>query len=232
MSKAITPFRASDLQHLLDLAEHRRNGGLTRVGSVPRGVLEILREMTEIFEGAHLDFALADALALSFYAPARETADIAFVCLDSQREDIKNALQEAGFRVVQGNLPYQMTFKDPRSKIEIHILLGAVDPEESAASDPIKANFLGVPTLVIKPEYLLWMYCLSDRTQHRTDCIALLNTGKVNVSKLRQYLKHAQDTTAERRLNVLVLLSKREAANEGYSASVVRRVKAHRDTKK
>jgi hypothetical protein len=143
MSKAITPFRASDLQHLLDLAEHRRNGALTRVGSVPRGVLEILREMTEIFEGAHLDFALADALALSFYAPARETADIAFVCLDSQRKDIKNALQEAGFRVVQGNLPYQMTFKDPRSKIEIHILLGAVDPEESAASIRSRLIFLG-----------------------------------------------------------------------------------------
>ena len=147
MFKAITPFRPSDLQHLLDLADHRRNG-LARVGSVHRGVLEILREMTTIFKGAHLDFALAGALGLSFYAPARFTADIAFVCLDSQREDIKNVLQKAGFLVVQGNLPYQMTFEDPRSKIKIDILLGAVDPEESAASDPVKANFLGFQLLL------------------------------------------------------------------------------------
>jgi hypothetical protein len=230
MAKAITPFKASDLQHLLDLADHRRNGGLTRVGSVSRGILDILREATEAFKHAHLDFALAGALALSFYAPARETADIVFVCLDSQREDIKNALQEAGFLIIQ-ELPYQLKFMDPHTKIEIDILLGSVDPEESAASDPVKGNLLGAPTFVIKPEYLLWMYCLSDLDKHRGDALALLKTGKVNVPKLRQYLKHARDTTAERQLNVLVLLSKREAANEGYSASVARRIQNRRRKK-
>ena len=75
------------------------------------------------------------------------------------------------------------------------------------------------------------MYCLSDRAQHGIDGIALLKTGKVNVSKLRQYLKHAQDTTAERRLSVLVLLSKREAADGGYSASVARRIQNRRRKK-
>jgi len=58
----------------LNLADHRRNVGVARAGSVPRGVLELLREMTKIFKSAHLDFALAEVLPEA--AKLAEAADV------------------------------------------------------------------------------------------------------------------------------------------------------------
>jgi hypothetical protein len=217
----ITPF--PDLRYLLDVGEIRRTG-IRQADGPNRSLVDVLREASEALKQAQLDFALAGALARSFYAPARATADIDFICLASQRAGVTNALQDAGFRV-HSEPPYE-TFSDPRTSIEIDIHLGTVDPEVSAASYPRRADFLGIPTLVVRPEYLLWRYCLSDLGKHRKDALDLLKSGLVDLDRLTQYLQRARDTKAQRRLSILRQIANREAANGGYSASVARRLQA------
>jgi hypothetical protein len=218
----ITPF--PDLRYLLDVGEIRRTG-IRQADGPNRSLVDVLREASEALQQAQLDFALAGALARSFYAPARATADIDFICLASQRAGVTNALQDAGFRVVHGELPYRLTFGDPRTSIEIDIHLGTVDPEVSAVSYPRRADFLGIPTLVVRPEYVLWRYCLSDFGTHRMDALDLLKSGLVDLNRLEQYLqRHA----IPRRNGGYRFsdIANRETANGGYSASVVRRLQA------
>ena len=218
----IAPLRNDRLQYLLDLADHSRSGS----ANSSRDIRDVVRDVTEAFQHAHVDFALTGALAFSFYAPARFTADLDIVCREAQRGAINNVLHEAGLRIAQVQLPDRLIFKDPGSEIEINILFRAGDPGDLAATDPNPGDFIGLPTPVIKPEYLLWMYCLSNVRQHTSDALSLLKAGKLDLKKLRKYLRLAQDATAQRRLATLQRLAKREAALGDYSASVVRRLEA------
>lgn len=182
-----------------------------------RTIADTLAHLVAALTEAKLEYVIAGALARALYAPARYTKDIDVLALDESRAKIKKALTAAGFKL-RDDLPYQMTWKDPESTVEVDILLGEIDPERSAVEDPAKAKLLNVSTLVIKPEYLLWMYCLSDLAKHFADAVELAKSSKVDIRKLRQYLEWADDDVANEQLSRVLLKAEREK-HASYSAS-------------
>lgn len=189
-----------------------------------RTIADTLAHLVTALTDAKLEYVIAGAMARSLYAPARYTKDIDVLALDESRGKIKKALTVAGF-VLRDDLPYQLTWKDPQSSVEVDILLGEIDPERSAVEDPGKARLLNVPALVIKPEYLLWMYCLSDLAKHFADAVDLIKGGKVDLRKLRQYLEWAEDDVAAEALNKALQKADREGSSTYSSSAAARRNK-------
>lgn len=112
-----------------------------------RTIADTLAHLVDALTAAKLEYVIAGALARAVYSPARYTKDIDVLALDESRGKIKKALTAAGFKL-RDDLPYQMTWKDPESTVEVDILLGEIDPERSAVEDPGKARLLNVPALV------------------------------------------------------------------------------------
>jgi hypothetical protein len=222
----IAPFDAIGLEQLLFFGEVHRAGRAYADG-LNRGMLDVLREVTQVFVHSRLDFALTGALARAFYARPRVTLDADFVCLASQQGQVTDALQEAGFSICREPSLDQLTFVDPGSSININIHLGAVDPDLSAASYPRPADFLGISVPVIRAEYLLWRYCLSaDNGLHLIDAIELLKSARVDLDQLNHFLQDAGDARSQRQLSRFQAMVRRELAGGSYSDSVVRRLRA------
>lgn len=194
----------------------------TRTAAATRSIADTFHDAITALTHAKVEYVLAGAMAYGLYAPARHTKDIDLITLDHSKDKLKNALLDAGFKLLQ-NLPYQLTFIDPVNRVEIDVLLGAVDPEESAVEDAGKATIFGTPTLVIKPEYLLWMYCLSDQVRHEADAIALIKAGRIDLKKFRRFLEYAHDTTASDQFAV-ILEKLHRTGSSTYSDRVTKRL--------
>lgn len=186
-----------------------------------RGIPEVFHDVVLALTTARIDYVIAGAMARSLYAPARYTKDIDIVALDESRHAIKKALTAAGLQLRQ-DLDYQLMFIDPQTRVEVDILLGEIDPERSAVEDPRSAKLFNTPALVIKPEYLLWMYCLSDQHKHFVDALEIVKEGKADLALLRRYLSYAHDDVATEQLNKIVEQAGKER-HSSYSARQAQR---------
>jgi len=192
-----------------------------------RGIPEVLKDMAAGLSAAHIDYALVGALARGMYGRPRATRDIDLVAMRSAKTKLMAAFDAMGLMLVQDS-PYRLTYKDHKSEVEIDTLLGELDPERSAVADSQSASIFGVPVPLIKPEYLLWMYVLSDRPQHWPDGIDLVNAGRVDLDLLRRDLRRADDAIAERRLTEIIQRAAKERAST-YSDSVMKRLGINRE---
>ena len=186
-------------------------------------MLDVLRDTTEAFRHHRVRHALCDALALAFFAPARAFRDLTFVCAADQHDDIVEALRRAKL-LPRTTRPRRLTYVDLPSSTEVTVRLGRSDPDLSAAAAALAAECLGVHVPLVRPEYVLWMFCRDGRLQDHADALAMLQGGRVDLPRLRCFLAAARDAWADDQLSILQLRAKQEADRGDYSASVARRL--------
>lgn len=163
---------------------------------VSQKIEETFYRVVHLLNKHKVQYALAGALAYGLYAPnPRNTSDIDFISIDHERHEIRELLLSNGYYVFDHQLDnlYQFSVKDPKTRVTIDILFGVYDPLLSAVMDVNKTVMFKTPVFLIKPEYLLWMYCISDINKHATDAVRLIRGGKVDTEKLKAWMEYAED---------------------------------------
>jgi hypothetical protein len=189
----------------------------------PRPIGETFHRVITALNNAGVQYVLAGAMARGLYAPARFTEGIELIALEGARSPLARTLADAGLKCEQG-LSDRLTFIDPDTQIDGYVLLVNADPDKSAVEDHTTAVIFNTSTSAIKPEYLLWRWCLSDVGQDRSDAIALIKGGKVDMKKLNKHLMDSRDQAAQQQLQLLSAQAEKEKKSS-YSDSVVRRLR-------
>jgi hypothetical protein len=171
---------------------------------------------------ARVRYVLAGELAFAIHAVPRRCDTIALLCHAAQRGRVGEALQSAGFRRVRDSLDC-MDFGDRELAAEISVSLVA-RPAASAVRDAERHSAFGLAVPVIKPEYLLWLYCRSDLARSFADAVELIKAGRVDIGRLSILLDRCRDWRASAQLGRALRLAAAER-NSSYSRSVANRRK-------
>jgi hypothetical protein len=132
--------------------------------------------MIAVLTATQIKYVVTGTVAYGFYAPPRAITSIALLVPEGERRSARRALAISG-----SYQSCQPQFRDQDKDIEFYLRLATVDPELSGLEDPARHEFADVPILVIKPEHLLWMYCLSDLSRHFAEAIELVKAGQVDI---------------------------------------------------
>lgn len=164
-----------------------------------------LGEAVAALKKARVSFALVGGLALDHYVEEpRVTRDVDFIVAAGQWKKAVKAIQGAGF--VHGDVDEYLTQLSNDDKVRIDLLFGVGDPEESARELAVTARVLGVEVRIAKPEFLVWMYMLSNQPRHQEDAERLVAQG-IDFVRLGKYLKMAG---AKEELHTLAKMIARE----------------------
>lgn len=151
---------------------------------------------------ARVEFALVGGLALDHYADEpRFTRDIDFVVAAEEWKAAVRAIRAAGF--TDGKVDNMLTQLENKDGVRVDLLFGIGDPEESARVTAKRAKVLGVMVPVAAPEYLVWMYLLSDQRRHEEDAERLVAQG-IDLPKLAAWLRQTGSTHELTRLSGIV----------------------------
>ena len=150
---------------------------------------QALKAATGALRKAKVEFALVGGLALDYHADEpRFTGDLDFVVAAEDYERATTAVKRAGFAKA-GCVDNMLAQLENKDGVGVDLLFGLGDPEESARATARSGTMLGVRLPIARPEYLVWMYLLSDERRHEEDAGRLIKQG-IDLLKLASYLKH------------------------------------------
>jgi hypothetical protein len=176
----------------------------------PTGMESVVRRAVAALRAAKISFAVIGAIARGIHARRRNTEDIDFVAEPRKWKKAIVAMRAAGFKDHPDWKPdeYLARFLDAKSKLGVDLLFGVGDPEEGARQTAVPAKLFGIKVPVARPDYLLWLYLLSDQPRHHDDGLAILRTGKVDLPKLVEKLRIDGDDDALRKLKAWAVEAK------------------------
>ena len=211
-------IKGTELERVLNWA-----GSASLSISVPpsRSIVGVFAETISALTIARIKYVLAETLAFGLYAPVRATRCIVVLIRAADRTLTEGALRNAGFRQT-GEDQTQLNFQCDETGTELHALLTADDPVNAALDNAEDHAAYGLTVPVIRPEYLLWRYCLSDLAQSFADAVELVKAGQVDVGKLRQMLDRAGDQATLSQLGGVLKTAAAER-HSSYSRSVAAR---------
>lgn len=162
-----------------------------------------LAKATKALKAAKIEFALCGGLALDHHADEpRFTRDIDLIIDPADWETAVEAIQGAGFD--EGEVDDMLTQLENEDGVRIDLLFGVGDPEESARVTAKKVTVLGVRGVPIAaPEFLVWMYLLSDQRRHEEDAERLIAQG-IDLNKLATWLRQTGSRHELARLGAIV----------------------------
>ena len=179
-------------------------------------------EATHALTLANIEYVLGWVMAYGLYARPRFTDNINILTLSVSRTKLNNLFEELGFQLTR-DVGDQLSYEDPASGVMMRVEFGDSNPIRSAVANPARFQIFGVSTRVIEPEYLMWMYCQSNLSKHRTNAVELILAGHVDVARLRRLLQ------GDGKIALLKTVSKVQAMAEqerlsSYDASVHARI--------
>lgn len=138
-----------------------------------------------------IDHALIGGQALSTISP-RSTKDVDFIVYEQQKNKLKGIIEALGLEPTIYH-QYQLAVKDPESNSVADFIFTpkGTEPYSSAINNTVQKNVLGTPSMVVRPEYLLWLYCMSDNPKHVVDAQKLIKSGFVNLRKVVRIMTQA-----------------------------------------
>ncbi len=155
-----------------------------------------LRSVSAALTKAKVRFALVGGLALDYHVTEpRFTGDLDFVVDAEDHERATAAVRRVGFTRA-GVVDDMLAQLENKDGVGVDLLFGVGDPEESARELAKRGVMLGVRLPIARPEFLVWMYLVSDQRRHEEDAERLIRSGKVRMRVLVQYLQ-LTDSRAE-----------------------------------
>ncbi len=189
----------------------------------PTYIGRTLQTIADLFRSHHIEFAVSGALSLGIRDKPRYTSDIDVLVHPDDYQTVENVFIHVDFTILLHD-EYMLTVMDASTSVKVDVLFSPFDPEESARATATCETIFGVNLPVIRSEYLLWMYLLSDQEKHRVDGINLIKSGNINLEKLVQYLQYDGDNESLERLDHWKARAKQEQQSS-YSESIKRRSK-------
>lgn len=183
---------------------------------------EVYAAMVTQLSVENIPYVLTGAMAFGFYARARATGNIDILIMGEASSAANAVAAHLGLRSTR-TINDRNVFVEPRSGIEINLWIGEGEPFRSAVASPVHHLIFGIDTKVIKPEHLLWLYCLADTPKHLDMASQLINARNVDLALLRVYLSGIEGAATRRMLEAAVLSADR-VRHSSYSESVKRRL--------
>jgi len=82
-----------------------------------------------------------------------------------------------------------VTFVDPKTKVEVDLLVAAGDPEATVLAQATEALVFGERAPVAELEHLLLLYLYSNQPRHIGDFATIVQSGKVDLARAEQLLR-------------------------------------------
>ena len=131
-------------------------------------------------------------------ARVRSTEDIDILVEDKSKRAVTAAMKAAGLKRIAGQWPL-VKFSD--GLLEVDVLSGVGDPEESALALAPEATLFGRTVKITTRTFLLWMYLLSDQPRHYDDGLNVIRSmNTAELTQLKMYLKYDGDQDSLRLL--------------------------------
>jgi hypothetical protein len=82
-----------------------------------------------------------------------------------------------------------VVFVDPKTGVEVYLLVAAGDPEAAMIDEAPSAGVFGVKAPVATFEHLLLMYLYSDQPKHMGDFAAIVRSGRADLVRVERALR-------------------------------------------
>jgi len=157
------------------------------------GLARTVKRALEALAKAKVEHCVIGATALAVRGLPRMTRDLDVAVMIDDAAPAIAALRGAGLRattpVGTDEEPESMiVFVDHRTAVEVDLLVAAGDPEAAAIEGAARAAVFGVRAPVASLEHLLLMYLYSNQPKHLGDFAAIVQSGRVDLSKAERLL--------------------------------------------
>src|SRR3990167_97769 len=177
----------------------------------PRGFSQTFKRAVEALRMAHAKFALTGSVAYSVQVDPTFTRDVDFlVGIETPQELVWYAFEAAGF-VVRSSGPGLVHAQDPETGIDVDLMFGIGDPEQSAIERAKPETVFRTSTPTLTPLFIVWTYLRSPHGRHHDRGGEILRRGLVDIAKLHYELNIASDYESARRLSTWIIEARTSA---------------------
>ena len=158
-----------------------------------RGLAATVRRALGALGAADLPFCVIGATALAVRGLPRMTRDLDVAVMLDDAPRAWEALLGAGLQASTplGTLddPESMVvFVDPKTRVEVDLMVAAGDPEATAIDNAENAEVFGVRAPVATLEHLLLLYLYSNQPKHLGDFATIVQSKLVDLTRAERLL--------------------------------------------
>lgn len=157
------------------------------------GLARTVRRALASLAKAEVPHCVIGATALAARGLPRMTRDLDVAVMIDDAAQAIDALRSAGLRAATptgtAEDPEPMiVFVDPKTKVEVDLLIAAGDPEATAIDRASPTAVFGVRAPVATLEYLLLLYLYSNQPKHLGDFAAIVQSQLADLSRAERAL--------------------------------------------
>ena len=157
------------------------------------GLAGTIRRALRALAAADFPFCVIGATALAVRGLPRMTRDLDVVVLLDDAPKAWAALKDAGLEVATplgtpDDPESMVVFVDPRTKVDVDLLVAAGDPEATAIDSAEHAEVFGVNAPVATLEHLLLLYLYSNQPKHLGDFASIVQSKLVDLTRVERLL--------------------------------------------
>jgi len=157
------------------------------------GLAKTVRRALEAMEKSGVPYCVVGATALAVRGLPRMTRDLDLVVMVDGATRAGEALRAAK---LQSETPVgtpddpepKIVFVDLSTKVEVHLLVAAGDPEATVCDEAPRATVFGVEAPVAILEHLLLLYAYSNQPRHLGDFAAIVQSGRADLGAAERKL--------------------------------------------
>lgn len=151
-----------------------------------------IKRLADALDERGVDFAVIGGMALGKRtARVRSTEDIDILVEEESKRAVTAAMKDVGLTRIAGAWPL-VKYSD--GLLEVDVLCGVGDPEESALALAVETRLFGRAVKIATRTFLLWMYLLSDQPRHYDDGLNVIRAmNAAELTQIKMYLKHDHD---------------------------------------
>ena len=158
------------------------------------GLAATVRRALRALARADIPHCVIGATALAVRGLPRMTRDLDVAVLTDNAPKAWEALKRAALRAStptgSRDEPEPMVvFVDPKTRVEVDLLVAAGDPEAAIIAEAPSASVFGVRAPVATFEHLLLMYLYSNQPKHIGDFAAIIQSGKADLVQVERVLR-------------------------------------------
>jgi hypothetical protein len=166
-----------------------------------------------------LGFLITGDMAYGVYGNARFTRTLDILAHQELRSGVADSLLGLGF-TVNSDTENGISFRDNSDVVEIAVRFASSPPEKAALSNPSCHDIFQFPTKVIKLDYLVWTFCITEKSHM---VVQLVHDGFLDVKSVRSLMQDAGDAAALQILGDAETLAYK-TKDSSYSKSVEARL--------
>ncbi|MEI6235691.1 MAG: hypothetical protein WCT04_21760 [Planctomycetota bacterium] len=157
------------------------------------GLAKTVRRAVKAMESSGVAYCVIGAAALAARGLPRMTRDVDVVVLCDDAEAAIASLRKAGFVPGSpvgrpGTIESMIIFVDPKTRVDVDLLIAEGQPEASAIFDASPLSLFGATARVSTLEHLLLLYLYSNQPKHLGDFASIVQSGKADVAKAERIL--------------------------------------------